>query len=532
MKKQTSIFVIDDERIVCESCDRILSKAGYKVDTSVSANNGYNQAISKDYDLILLDLKMDEMDGMQLFTSLREKKPDIPVIIMTGYPSKESKEQAMKLGVSNYILKPFNPEEIIDPVNKIFLKKLKGRGKIKGVKEIELPVWKSVEPYYQFYNSAWLQEGLDGTFRIGGVIPGLFDKHIESIELPEVTSDIYRGLPLAKVTLMDDKEIIIPSALSGKIIELNNKLIGNPDLLENIKYGKDLIARIIPNNLEAELKNSEIKRIGVISKKGEIKDTCFKQLSELGYKPEYINSIEAFSKVKTKVVVIDAEIFGFMGTKLIETLNQKFPNVKIVVINKPESGNLEYAYRKNKIFYYGVKPVNNKEFSDIMYSAYCLEKQTVAQESTVSSFLPKNVKRIKVTNRFGKKVTLLSFDNLLYHNKGIGFLLIKDLLDKSYPVELNYTRSLISTSDRKAVQKINNEKEKSDKIVILHSNDMNKLPGSIIKEVKSFSNSTNANNSQTTITVQPAKPDDNTTNFDLTTNMALAEIIEKEIISK
>ena len=85
MKKRASIFVIDDEPVVCESCDRLLSQAGYKVDTSISANNGYNQAISKDYDLILLDLKMDEMDGMQLFTSLREKKPDIPVIIMTKF---------------------------------------------------------------------------------------------------------------------------------------------------------------------------------------------------------------------------------------------------------------------------------------------------------------------------------------------------------------------------------------------------------------------------------------------------------------
>ena len=221
-----------------------------------------------------------------------------------------------------------------------------------------------------------------------------------------------------------------------------------------------------------------------------------------------------------------------MGVKLIEMMNQKFPNVKIVIINKPESENIEYAYRKNKIFYYGVKPVNNKEFSDIMYSAYCLEKQTVAQESTVSSFLPGNVKRIKVINRFGKKVTLLSFDNLIYHNKGIGFLLIKSLLDKSYPIELNYIRSLISISDQNAVKKIDEEKEKSDKIIILHSKDMEKLPGSIIKEVKSFSNSTNADNSLITITVQPAEPNNNTTNFDINTNMALAEIIEKEIISK
>ena len=475
---------------------------------------------------------MDEMDGMQLFTSLREKKPDIPVIIMTGFPSKESKEQAMKLGVSNYILKPFNPEEILDPVNKILLKKLKSRGKKRGVKEIELPVWKSVEPDYQFYNSAWLQEGQDGTFRIGGVIPGLFDKHIESIKLPEIISDIYRGLPLAKITLKDNKEIIIPAALSGKIIELNNNLISKPYLLENTEYGKDWIARIIPNKLEKELENTEIRRIGIFSKKGEIKNTYFKQLSELGYKPEYINSIEAFSEVNMKVVVIDAEIFGFAGVKLIEMMNQKFPNVKIVIINKPESENIEYAYRKNKIFYYGVKPVNNKEFSDIMYSAYCLEKQTVAQESTVSSFLPGNVKRIKVINRFGKKVTLLSFDNLIYHNKGIGFLLIKSLLDKSYPIELNYIRSLISISDQNAVKKIDDEKEKSDKIIILHSKDMEKLPGSIIKEVKSFSNSTNADNSLITITVQPAEPNNNTTNFDINTNMALAEIIEKEIISK
>ena len=119
MKNQPSILVIDDEPIICKSCHRILSKEKYKIDTNIDPQKGLHQAITNNYDVILLDLKMDKMDGLRLLSEFRQKKPDTPVIIITGYPSRDSKEESNKLNVSNYILKPFLPQEILKSVNNI-----------------------------------------------------------------------------------------------------------------------------------------------------------------------------------------------------------------------------------------------------------------------------------------------------------------------------------------------------------------------------------------------------------------------------
>lgn len=119
MNAKPSILVIDDEAIVCESCSRILAGENYKVDTNTDPKEGFQQAIKNNYDLILLDLMMDSLDGMEILNRIRKIKPDIPVIIITGYPSKESKEESKSLGVLFYILKPFTPKEIIQPIKSL-----------------------------------------------------------------------------------------------------------------------------------------------------------------------------------------------------------------------------------------------------------------------------------------------------------------------------------------------------------------------------------------------------------------------------
>ena len=119
MKNQPSVLVIDDEQIVCDSCHRILENEDYKVETNTNPTEGYNKAIANDYDLLLLDLNMSGLDGMKLLTKLRKDKPELPVIIITGYPTKETREESKKLGVNNYVLKPFKPNEILEPVKSI-----------------------------------------------------------------------------------------------------------------------------------------------------------------------------------------------------------------------------------------------------------------------------------------------------------------------------------------------------------------------------------------------------------------------------
>ena len=110
------ILVVDDEPLVARSCRRILAGAGYEVDTAATGQDGLNRAVGEDFDLVVADLKLPDLDGMELVRTLRSKQPAIAVIIITGYGSVPSVVEATKLGVSEYIPKPFTPAQITEAV--------------------------------------------------------------------------------------------------------------------------------------------------------------------------------------------------------------------------------------------------------------------------------------------------------------------------------------------------------------------------------------------------------------------------------
>ena len=140
METPSSILIIDDEPNVCESCQRILSQEDFNVDTNINPISGYDQALANNYDLIILDLIMKDLDGLELLAKLREKKPDVPVIIITGYPSVESKKKSMNFGVLDYILKPFEPNEILEPIKNILKHSISSYGKVLFTNSADTPL--------------------------------------------------------------------------------------------------------------------------------------------------------------------------------------------------------------------------------------------------------------------------------------------------------------------------------------------------------------------------------------------------------
>ena len=114
------ILIVDDEEIVVRSCLRILSGDEYKVDV---ANNGLD-ALAKiavqDYDMIILDIMMPKMNGMEVLQRVKESHPDIDVIMITGLNEIDTAVKAMKLGAFDYLPKPFDPEEFETVVARAF----------------------------------------------------------------------------------------------------------------------------------------------------------------------------------------------------------------------------------------------------------------------------------------------------------------------------------------------------------------------------------------------------------------------------
>lgn len=110
------VLVIDDEQIVLDSIRKILSGSDYQVDTTLSSREGLDWAIQNPYDLVLTDVRMPEIGGMRILRDIKRMKPSVPVVIITGYATVQSAVQAMKLGATDYLEKPFTPDELLQGV--------------------------------------------------------------------------------------------------------------------------------------------------------------------------------------------------------------------------------------------------------------------------------------------------------------------------------------------------------------------------------------------------------------------------------
>lgn len=112
------VLVVDDEPVVTKSCERILSPEGYSVDCASDGNDAIDKLGRDGYDLIITDLKMPGMDGIELIRWIRNSKPDTGVVVITGYPSQESIKEALGLRILDYLPKPFSPSLLLEVVQK------------------------------------------------------------------------------------------------------------------------------------------------------------------------------------------------------------------------------------------------------------------------------------------------------------------------------------------------------------------------------------------------------------------------------
>jgi len=112
------ILVVDDETVICEACRLVLSDYGFAVDTCLSGRRGLEMLMGGQYDLTLLDMKLPDLGGLEILRSIKKERPEVYVIIITGYSSVENAVQTMKLGAFDYLTKPFVDDELIIAVQR------------------------------------------------------------------------------------------------------------------------------------------------------------------------------------------------------------------------------------------------------------------------------------------------------------------------------------------------------------------------------------------------------------------------------
>ncbi len=112
MPAKPKILIIDDENVILKSCLRILGDEKYEIDTVFSGDEGLKRINEKSYDIVITDIKMPGISGMEVLAYLRKNKPEITVIIFTGFATVENTREALKMGAFDYIPKPFTKEEL------------------------------------------------------------------------------------------------------------------------------------------------------------------------------------------------------------------------------------------------------------------------------------------------------------------------------------------------------------------------------------------------------------------------------------
>jgi DNA-binding NtrC family response regulator len=152
------ILIVDDEEIVIKSCVRILGDAGYEADFVRSGLEALKKIEDSNYDVIILDIMMPNMDGLEVLQRVKEAHPDIDVIMVTGLSQIETAVRAMKLGAFDYLPKPFDPDELKRVVERALERRQLLQENIKLKSE--------VSSKYRFENIIGSSPAMQNTYRL------------------------------------------------------------------------------------------------------------------------------------------------------------------------------------------------------------------------------------------------------------------------------------------------------------------------------------------------------------------------------
>ena len=262
------ILAVDDESIILDSFRKILVVAGYSIDTVEKGREALGLILKHDYDFVFTDLKMPEMDGLEVTKAVKHLRPDIDVIVITGYASIETAVETMKYGAMDYVQKPFTEDELIEFFNKSPIKR-KDRIEREMMPTVRLitPSTKESGSQHEFNvpagifisrNHTWVNVEMNGIARVGiDDFVRKIIKTIDKVELPKVNKEVKKGELLFSIK-HNSHAIDIVSPISGKVTLVNVEHVEHPDLIALSPFELSWMCCIDPSNLAEELRSLKI----------------------------------------------------------------------------------------------------------------------------------------------------------------------------------------------------------------------------------------------------------------------------------
>jgi CheY-like chemotaxis protein len=262
------ILAVDDESIVLDSFRKILVLAGYSVDTVETGQEALTLIRGHEYDFVFADLKMPGMDGLEVTKAVKHLRPDIDVVIITGYATVESAVAAMKYGAMDYVEKPFTEDELVEFSDNLLIRRQDRRereaapeirlvgaaaGEQESPHDINVPGGVFVAPEH-----TWVRIEMNGQARVG--LDDLVHKTvgpIDDVDLPRKGDRIGRGELLFRVR-QGERRLCFSSPLSGRVANVNLELPDHLDLMRRRPYENGWVCGLEPSRLGDELQDLRI----------------------------------------------------------------------------------------------------------------------------------------------------------------------------------------------------------------------------------------------------------------------------------
>jgi DNA-binding response OmpR family regulator len=365
MEKALKILVVDDEIRICRNVEKILRKNDYEVMHAQSAREALEKLSRDSFSLLISDIVMPGMDGLELLKLTKEQWPLTKVMMMTAYASTDTAMKAIQLGAEDYVPKPFTPNGL--------------RSKVENVLISE----SVVDP-----QKAQENKGLGGKTDIGmpGVERSLSPDMASYCPIGEMTCDIFKKLgntckggtktgecpqkkakekKAAKGQLAFDAKILIGIDQPFRYEEVVS--VTGPEYVKNLQREgvsfvpyeelKKNVARMVSGHAGDEsgdlvvIQKSAEKDVLVIDDEVAVNNNIRKILVRKGYHVEQaITKDEALQKIEERaypLILLDLRIPGVKGLELLETIRDRRPDTKVIIVTG--YANIETAVETAKL---------------------------------------------------------------------------------------------------------------------------------------------------------------------------------------
>jgi CheY-like chemotaxis protein len=267
------ILCVDDEAVVLDSFRKILVLDGYCVDTVETGQEVLGLIRIHQYDFVFTDLRMPAMDGVEVVKAVKHMRPDIDVIIITGYATVETAVDCMKHGAMDYVQKPFTEDEL-----RAFVKKSLIRRQDRLEKQLRLKVNITHLPEARRARAGefsipggvlisgghcWASMVQDGSVKVG--LDDFAKKllgSIDGIDFPNEGMTVKAGQPLFSVR-QKHRRVQFYSPVSGQVVRVNPALRGDCAALDTTPYQRNWVCVIDADSLDVEVPKLRIGRSAV-----------------------------------------------------------------------------------------------------------------------------------------------------------------------------------------------------------------------------------------------------------------------------